>query len=82
MDTAHDSPVHGLSIWVGLAAFFSNTSERSKAHEVLKRAKEVKEAEKAGRGTLPGESPIGKGIVERGEQKLGRVSRIFGFGNK
>lgn len=82
MDTAHDSPVHGLSIWVGLAAFFSNSSERSKAHDALKRAHEEKRAELAGRGTLPGESPVGKGVLERGEKKLVRVGRIFGLGRK
>jgi hypothetical protein len=82
METSHDTSVHGLSIWVGLAAFFSNSSESSRAHEALKRAHEVKQAEKAARGTLPGESAIGRGAVESVEKGLGKMGRVFGMGRK
>jgi hypothetical protein len=92
MDGAHDSPVHGLSIWVGLAAFFSNSSERNKAHDALQTAHEVQKAQKAERGTLPGLSAPGRGIIEtvekeavKGERKVGRVGkvgRMFGLGRK
>ena len=89
MDTAHDSPVHGLSIWVGLAAFFSNSSERNKAHDALQRVHDVQKAEKAERGTLPGLSAPGRGVIEKaekevvkGERKVGWVGRMFGLGRK
>lgn len=45
MDSTHETPVHGLSIWVGLAAFFSSSSERSRAQEAVKQAKAVKRTE-------------------------------------
>jgi len=82
MDTAHDSSVHGLSIWVGLATFFSSSSERNNAHEALRKVHEVQQAERAERGTLPGESAVGRGSVERVEKGLGKVGRMFGIGKK
>ena len=82
MDTAHDTAVHGLSIWVGLASFFSNSGERKNAHEALQRAHEAKQAEKAERGTLPGESAVGRGAVESVEKGLGKMGRIFGMGKR
>ena len=82
MDTAHDSSFNGLSIWVGLAAFFSNSSERSQAHDALQRVHEVQQAQEAERGTLPGESAVGRGTVETVEKGLGRMGRMFGIGKK
>jgi hypothetical protein len=49
MDTSHGSPVHGLSIWVALASFFSSSSDRNRAHEALRTAHEAHKAEKAGK---------------------------------
>jgi hypothetical protein len=49
MDTSHGSPVHGLSIWVALASFFSSSSDRNRAHEALRTAHEAHTAEKAGK---------------------------------
>ena len=40
-DTADDNthhPVHGLSIWVGFASFFSASSDRVKLTDLLKQA--------------------------------------------
>lgn len=42
MDGEHDAPVHGLSIWVGLAAFFSGgTSDKNQAHEALRQVRDA-----------------------------------------
>ena len=41
MDDEHGAPVGGLSIWVGLATFFSNSQERNRAHEAVKQARQV-----------------------------------------
>lgn len=38
MEHETSSPVHGLSIWVALASFFSSSSDRDKAHEAVKAA--------------------------------------------
>jgi hypothetical protein len=54
MDDAHGAPIGGLSIWVGLASFFSNSQDRAKAQDALRKAKEAerlqKEKEKEGGG--------------------------------
>ena len=80
MDAVHGPPMNGLSIWVGLATFFSNSTERSKAQEALERAQETRRAEESGRGTLPGQSPIGRRTIEQLEKRTKGVGRIFGFG--
>lgn len=41
MDDEHGAPVGGLSLWVGLATFFSNSQERNRAHEAVKQARQV-----------------------------------------
>ncbi|WWC89008.1 uncharacterized protein L201_003925 [Kwoniella dendrophila CBS 6074] len=46
LDSSHDTSFHGLSIWVGLATFFSSSSERNKASEALKVAREAKKVQK------------------------------------
>lgn len=56
MDTSHGSPVHGLSIWVALASFFSSSSDRNRAHEALRTAHEAHKAEKAGKAGKAGKA--------------------------
>lgn len=83
MDSAHDTPVHGLSIWVGLAAFFSSSTERSRAQEAVKQAKAIKKAEhdqrridreeKAGPDSAGGGA---KGEVGGLGRRLGNMLRI------
>jgi hypothetical protein len=68
IDETHQSPVHGLSIWVGLASFFSKSHDRSKAEEAIRAAKEATDAQEAARGTLPGEAPIGQATLVKGEK--------------
>ncbi|WRT66661.1 uncharacterized protein IL334_003621 [Kwoniella shivajii] len=46
LDSAHGTSFHGLSIWVGLATFFSNSNERNKASEAVKAARELKKSQK------------------------------------
>nr|XP_018262748.1 uncharacterized protein I303_04228 [Kwoniella dejecticola CBS 10117]OBR84906.1 hypothetical protein I303_04228 [Kwoniella dejecticola CBS 10117] len=46
LDSSHSTGMHGLSIWVGLASFFSNSNERNKASQAVKAAREVKKLEK------------------------------------
>ncbi|WVQ67321.1 uncharacterized protein L199_005517 [Kwoniella botswanensis] len=46
LDSSHNTSLHGLSIWVGLASFFSNSMERNKATEVIKIAREAKKIQK------------------------------------
>nr|XP_019007535.1 uncharacterized protein I206_07797 [Kwoniella pini CBS 10737]OCF46316.1 hypothetical protein I206_07797 [Kwoniella pini CBS 10737] len=46
LDSTHSTVIHGLSIWVGLASFFSNSNERNKASQAVKAAREVKKLEK------------------------------------
>ncbi|WVQ99705.1 hypothetical protein IAU59_006846 [Kwoniella sp. CBS 9459] len=58
LDSAHDSSFHGLTIWVGLASFFSHSSDRGKASDALKA---IKEARKAQEGNRKGKS---KGKVQ------------------
>ncbi|KAK4685854.1 hypothetical protein P7C73_g4288, partial [Tremellales sp. Uapishka_1] len=55
-DHAH---VNGLSLWVALASFFSNSSERSKAQDTLRKAKEAKKREKKTEASGP---KIGLGL--------------------
>ena len=50
MDDAHGSPIGGLSIWVGLASFFSNSSDRAQARDALKKAKEAERLQKEKEG--------------------------------
>jgi hypothetical protein len=69
MDDDHGSPIGGLSIWVGLASFFSNSSDRRQAQEALKTAREAKKLEKENK-----EREAGGG--EKG--KAGSSSRKFG----
>lgn len=80
MDRSNGPQFNGLSIWIGLAGFFTNSSERDKARQALQRAHEEKTADRAGRGTLPGESPPGQGTVEGMERKAKGVGRFFGMG--
>jgi hypothetical protein len=80
MDRSNGPQFNGLSIWIGLAGFFTNSSERDKARQALQRAHEEKKADRAGRGTLPGESPPGQGTVEGMERKAKGVGRFFGMG--
>ena len=66
MDDDHEhTGVHGLSIWVGLAAFFSSSHERNEAEEMVKHAQETRDDEKHSRRK--------KGLV-------GRVRGVFGKG--
>jgi hypothetical protein len=47
IDSENDhTPVHGLSIWVGLASFFTSSPDHSKTLEALKQAKQVRKANK------------------------------------
>ena len=82
MDSQHASPVHGLSIWVGLAAFFSNSSERGKAQEALKSVHEVKKFEKAQKRGKPiphGDSEDNEGVEKVYEgKKKGTLSHLLG----
>jgi hypothetical protein len=59
MDDDHGAPIGGLSLWVGLASFFSNSQDRNRAQEALKTAKEAKALEKADkeRKAASGEKP-------------------------
>ena len=50
MDDQNPSPIGGLSIWVGLATFFSNSSERSRAKEAVIQAKEAEKQKEAAAG--------------------------------
>ncbi|ORY26314.1 hypothetical protein BCR39DRAFT_541265 [Naematelia encephala] len=79
MDSTHGTPIHGLSIWVGLASFFSNTSERSKAVEALKQARKVNRANKA---TDDSHASVKVGAGKRAVKghKEGVMKRIFGMG--
>jgi hypothetical protein len=47
MDEPHGPPIGGLSIWVGLASFFSNSSDRAQARDALKKAKEAEKLQNA-----------------------------------
>lgn len=80
MDAAHASPVNGLSLWVGLAAFFSHSSERNRAHEALTKAKADlkgrRKEEESDKGTEGGDyKRKGKrragGVVQRMSTALG-----------
>jgi hypothetical protein len=81
MDTSHGSPVHGLSIWVALASFFSSSSDRNRAHEALRTAHEAHKAEKAGKAgkaaheaqlqeKQPGSDRVGKDL-RTGRDRVG-----------
>ncbi|WVF71169.1 hypothetical protein IAT40_005967 [Kwoniella sp. CBS 6097] len=53
LDSSHDTSFHGLTIWVGLASFFSNSSDRGKASDALKAVKEARktqESQRKGKG--------------------------------
>ena len=79
MDSSHGLPVNGLSIWVGLTSFFTDTTERKRAHDMLV---ELRAARKSGRGEngsnqgLESED-LGKGRVEKAGGAKGAV-RKFG----
>ena len=47
---ANPTQIGGLSIWVGLASFFSNSSGRAQARDALKKAKEVERLQKEKEG--------------------------------
>jgi hypothetical protein len=88
MDSEHASPIHGLSIWVGLAAFFSSSSDRKRSHDALKSAHDVKKAEKermrkqggsTSRGSEdgnPSEPSHGSGGMKEGMKRLGKALGI------
>jgi len=46
MDDAHGSPIGGLSIWVGLASFFSNSQDRTQARDALRKARDTDRMQK------------------------------------
>ncbi|WVR06766.1 hypothetical protein IAU60_003801 [Kwoniella sp. DSM 27419] len=46
LDSSHDTSFHGLSIWVGLAGFFSSSTERNKAGEVIRAVRDAHHAQK------------------------------------
>ncbi|WWD17016.1 hypothetical protein CI109_101452 [Kwoniella shandongensis] len=87
LDSVHSTPLHGLSIWVGLAAFFTNSSERNKATEMLKLANEEKKRESGetkGRNWLDdGDTTDGTDSGKR-DKKGGKkvLNRLFSFGKK
>jgi hypothetical protein len=68
MDSSHGSPVNGLSIWVGLAALFSSSSDRKRAHEVLTKAKADIETQREGSRATSGMRRDGD-KTERGTDK-------------
>ena len=75
MDSDHSSPIHGLSLWVGLAAFFSNSSERNKAHDAIKSVHVVKQAEKEHKAAdkrNEKDAGVGKGAKKHGVRKTFR----------
>ena len=76
MDDRTSTPIHGLSIWVGLAACFSNSSERSKAHDALKQAHDAQKAQKANKGSVSS-SESGSG-----SNPFRKMSRALGLGKK
>ena len=86
MDSDHSSPIHGLSLWVGLAAFFSNSSERNKAHDVLKTAHAVKQAEKERKAANKrSESDLNAGMREKTHgvrETFRRFEESIGLGKK
>jgi hypothetical protein len=46
MDDAHGAPIGGLSIWVGLASFFSNSQDRTQARDALRKARDTERMRK------------------------------------
>ncbi|KAK8864674.1 hypothetical protein IAR55_001926 [Kwoniella newhampshirensis] len=83
LDSSHSTPLHGLSIWVGLAAFFSNSGERKHATEALKMAKDAKKRGKSGSDDLDWEDEDEETAEEKGRDKKGGrkgLGRLFGFG--
>jgi hypothetical protein len=65
MDDDH-SPIGGLSIWVGLASFFSNSQNRTQARDALKKAKEAERLEKEKR-----DEAEGKGLGSHSHRRFG-----------
>ena len=59
-DSQSHSPVGGLTIWVALASFFSNSQDRGRARDALKKArdaerlKQEEEGEEKGTGSGSG----------------------------
>jgi hypothetical protein len=85
MDTARDSPMHGLSIWVGLASFFSSSSERNKAQEAIRSAHEAQKAQKPLK--TPGankaaKTPDSETGLMMGSGGWRRVGEVLGIGRK
>ena len=78
MDSGSESSMGGLSIWVGLAALLSNSSERGKVHDALKEAKEMRKAEKEST-PLDDKAPHRDGT---GARMAKRMSKVFGLGKK
>ncbi|ORX35612.1 hypothetical protein BD324DRAFT_652162 [Kockovaella imperatae] len=76
MDSEHASPVHGLSIWVGLAAFFSSSSDRSRAHEALQGAHDAKKAEKEAKRNQGSASDQGHGDGSKSHGVTGGMKRL------
>lgn len=81
MDDEHSAPVGGLSIWVGLATFFSNSSERSRAHEAVKQAKEASRRKEEEEKTGLAGSDNGSGSVVGLKKKKGKRFGSW-FGSK
>ncbi len=75
MDSAHHSKVGGLSIWVGLAAFFSSSSDRTRAHEMLAQAREERKSHR-------GESGEGNGNKYSPKEAVKRLSMALGLSKK
>ena len=95
MDTNHESPISGLSIWVGLAAFFSNSSDRTKAHAALTKAQEEKRTDEMGKtdkadkmGTMGKVEKAGKAEHEGGRKRdkakgaIRKMSSLLGLRKK
>ena len=87
MDSVHNAPVNGLSIWVGLASFFSDASERTRAHDALTTAKAQRKQRKHVQGA-EGEKPEEGMKHVMGEEKrrvkaaVGRMSEALGLKKK
>lgn len=80
MDGAQHSAINGLSIWVGLATFFSSSSERTRAHDILASVKAERKKE-AGDGTSIRETNRTKG--SRGPKRAVRkMSAALGLSKK
>ncbi|WVQ79674.1 hypothetical protein IAT38_001774 [Cryptococcus sp. DSM 104549] len=80
IDSAHQTqtPLHGLSMWVGLAAFFGGGSDRDKTLEVVREAarhsKDIDRDEEEGSST--------RSIQSGKEKPKKRFGRFFKWGKK